>query len=78
MEPVSARIGAPLAVEFHACRAYSGDPMYHPLSHVRTSTDLLADFDGLDDPHRQMDWPFSMKVFHNRSTWDYDHGKHMG
>ena len=34
----------------------------HPLSHVKTSTDVLVDFDGPDDPYRPINWPFRKKV----------------
>lgn len=34
----------------------------HPLSHVKTSEDVLVDFDGPDDPYRPLNWPFRKKV----------------
>lgn len=34
----------------------------HPLSHVKTSADVLVDFDGPDDPYRPINWPFRKKV----------------
>ena len=34
----------------------------HPLSHVKTSADVIVDFDGPDDPYRPMNWPFRKKV----------------
>lgn len=34
----------------------------HPLSHVKTSDDVLVDFDGPDDPYRPINWPFRKKV----------------
>ena len=34
----------------------------HPLSHVKTSTDVVVDFDGPDDPYRPINWPFRKKV----------------
>ena len=34
----------------------------HPLSHVKTSTDVLVDFEGPDDPYRPLNWPFRKKV----------------
>lgn len=34
----------------------------HPLSHVKTSEEVLVDFDGADDPYRPMNWPFRKKV----------------
>ena len=34
----------------------------HALSHVRTTGDVVVDFDGLDDPYRPVNWPFRKKV----------------
>ena len=34
----------------------------HPLSHVKTSADVIVDFDGPDDPYRPINWPFRKKV----------------
>lgn len=34
----------------------------HALSHVKTSADVLVDFDGPDDPYRPINWPFRKKV----------------
>ena len=34
----------------------------HPLSHAKTSEDVLVDFDGPDDPYRPLNWPFRKKV----------------
>ena len=34
----------------------------HPLSHSKTSTDVLVDFDGPDDPYRPLNWPMRKKV----------------
>ena len=34
----------------------------HPLSHVKTTADVLVDFDGPDDPYRPLNWPFRKKV----------------
>ncbi len=34
----------------------------HALSHVKTTEDVLVDFDGLDDPYRPINWPFRKKV----------------
>ena len=34
----------------------------HPLSHVKTSVDVLVDFDGPEDPYRPLNWPFRKKV----------------
>ena len=34
----------------------------HPLSHVKTSTDVVVDFDGPDDPYRPINWPYRKKV----------------
>ncbi len=34
----------------------------HPLSHVKTTADVLVDFDGPDDPYRPINWPFRKKV----------------
>ena len=34
----------------------------HPLSHVKTSADVIVDFDGPDDPYRPINWPFRKKI----------------
>ena len=34
----------------------------HPLSHVKTTTDVLVDFEGPEDPYRPMNWPFRKKA----------------
>ncbi|KAJ5249014.1 major facilitator superfamily domain-containing protein [Penicillium chermesinum] len=34
----------------------------HPLSHTKTSTDVLVDFDGPDDPYRPLNWGFKKKA----------------
>ena len=34
----------------------------HPLSHVKTSADVVVDFDGPDDPYRPINWPYRKKV----------------
>ena len=34
----------------------------HPLSHVKTTADVIVDFDGPDDPYRPINWPFRKKV----------------
>ena len=34
----------------------------HPLSHVKTSADVIVDFDGPDDPYRPINWPYRKKV----------------
>jgi hypothetical protein len=33
----------------------------HPLSHTRTSPDVLVDFDGPDDPYHPRNWGFNKK-----------------
>lgn len=37
-------------------------PFNHPLSHTKTSTDVIVDFDGPDDPYRPLNWPFRKKA----------------
>lgn len=37
-------------------------PFNHPLSHTKTSTDVIVDFDGPDDPYRPLNWPFHKKA----------------
>lgn len=37
-------------------------PFTHPLSHTKTSTDVIVDFDGPDDPYRPLNWPFRKKA----------------
>lgn len=34
----------------------------HPLSHVKTSSDSIVDFDGPDDLYRPINWPFRKKL----------------
>ena len=34
----------------------------HPLSHVKTSADVLVDFEGPDDPYMPLNWPLRKKV----------------
>lgn len=34
----------------------------HPLSHTKTSSDVIVDFDGPDDPYRPLNWPHKKKV----------------
>lgn len=34
----------------------------HPLAHQPTTTDVLVDFDGPDDPYRPMNWPTKKKI----------------
>ncbi|KAJ5893956.1 hypothetical protein N7495_005647 [Penicillium taxi] len=34
----------------------------HPLSHTRTSPDVIVDFDGPDDPYRPINWGFRKKA----------------
>ena len=33
----------------------------HPLSHTKTSEDVIVDFDGPDDPYRPINWGFAKK-----------------
>lgn len=37
-------------------------PFTHPLSHTKTSTDVIVDFDGPDDPYRPLNWGFTKKA----------------
>ncbi|EYE91191.1 MFS transporter [Aspergillus ruber CBS 135680] len=37
-------------------------PFNHPLSHTKTSTDVIVDFDGPGDPYRPLNWPFRKKA----------------
>jgi hypothetical protein len=34
----------------------------HPLSHTKTSPDVIVDFDGPDDPYRPLNWGFKKKA----------------
>lgn len=34
----------------------------HPLSHTKTSEDVIVDFDGPDDPYRPINWGFKKKA----------------
>lgn len=36
-------------------------PFTHPLGHIRTSPDVIVDFDGPDDPYRPANWSFRKK-----------------
>ena len=35
---------------------------YHPLTHTKTSPDVIVDFDGPDDPYRPLNWGFKKKA----------------
>ena len=37
-------------------------PFTHPLSHMKTSGDVIVDFDGPDDPYRPVNWGFAKKA----------------
>lgn len=37
-------------------------PFTHPLSHMKTSSDVIVDFDGPDDPYRPVNWGFGKKA----------------
>lgn len=34
----------------------------HPLTHTKTSQDVIVDFDGPDDPYRPLNWSFTKKA----------------
>lgn len=34
----------------------------HPLSHTKTSDDVIVDFDGPDDPYQPLNWGFKKKA----------------
>lgn len=34
----------------------------HPLSHTKTGSDVIVDFDGPDDPYRPLNWGFAKKA----------------
>lgn len=34
----------------------------HPLTHTKTTEDVIVDFDGPDDPYRPMNWGFTKKA----------------
>ncbi|KAJ5279865.1 MFS multidrug transporter [Penicillium angulare] len=34
----------------------------HPLTHTKTSPDMIVDFEGPDDPYRPLNWPFRKKA----------------
>lgn len=34
----------------------------HPLTHTKTSQDVIVDFDGPDDPYRPLNWGFTKKA----------------
>ncbi|MCJ1355449.1 MAG: hypothetical protein MMC33_005441 [Icmadophila ericetorum] len=34
----------------------------HPLSHVKTTSDVVVDFEGKDDPYRPVNWPLRKKM----------------
>lgn len=34
----------------------------HPLSHTKTGSDVIVDFDGPDDPYRPVNWGFTKKA----------------
>jgi hypothetical protein len=35
---------------------------HHPLTHTKTSPDVIVDFDGPDDPYRPLNWGFKKKA----------------
>jgi hypothetical protein len=35
----------------------------HPLSHTKTTEDVIVDFEGLDDPYQPLNWGFKKKAF---------------
>lgn len=37
-------------------------PFTHPLSHMKTSSDVIVDFEGPDDPYRPVNWGFGKKA----------------
>ncbi|KAI9663140.1 MAG: hypothetical protein M1821_008188 [Bathelium mastoideum] len=37
-------------------------PFTHALTHIKTSADVIVDFDGPDDPYHPLNWPFRKKV----------------
>lgn len=37
-------------------------PFTHPLSHIKTSEEMIVDFDGPDDPYRPLNWSFGKKA----------------
>ena len=42
-------------------RAYDGR-FNHPLSHQKTTEDVIVDFEGPDDPYHPLNWPFRKKA----------------
>jgi hypothetical protein len=34
----------------------------HPLTHTKTSPDVIVDFEGPDDPYRPLNWSFGKKA----------------
>ncbi|EAU38873.1 conserved hypothetical protein [Aspergillus terreus NIH2624] len=50
----------------------------HPLSHTKTSPDVIVDFDGPDDPYRPMKLDFQEKGRDNCVVWLDDNGRHLG
>lgn len=36
-------------------------PFTHPLTHIKTTSDVIVDFDGADDPYMPLNWPFRKK-----------------
>lgn len=43
-------------------RSTRGAGWTHPLSHVKTTNEVLVDFDGKDDPYRPLNWPLRKKI----------------
>jgi hypothetical protein len=48
-------------------RIRSRDPgqtaqFHHPLTHTKTSPDVIVDFEGPDDPYRPLNWSFRKKA----------------
>ncbi|KAK3168327.1 hypothetical protein OEA41_004774 [Lepraria neglecta] len=63
MLPLQAHTELRAAVESHAFKAYSNDaqPSITPYPNVKTSADVVVDFDGPDDRYNPLNWPFRKK-----------------
>ncbi|KAI4105675.1 MAG: hypothetical protein L6R37_002574 [Teloschistes peruensis] len=57
LEPTSSRVSRVQTLTRRETARFT-----HPLSHTKTTQDVLVDFDGPDDPYRPINWPFRKKL----------------
>ncbi|KAL8637681.1 MAG: hypothetical protein Q9228_005073 [Teloschistes exilis] len=57
LEPTSSRVSRVQTLTRRETARFT-----HPLSHTKTTQNVLVDFDGPDDPYRPINWPFRKKL----------------